>query len=109
MSVRRRTSLESQPPRASGMLSSRSLMAALWLLLIGSNTILAQHATEKSAKVESEVATGPLLVKPYLQLGHAQVERQMTLVWHTTDAGAAWVVDYRPGTGRRWQAAPTPT
>jgi hypothetical protein len=91
------------------MYSSRSLIAAMWVLLIGSNTVLAQNATQKSAKVESEVATGPLLVKPYLQLGHSQVERQMTLVWHTTDAGAAWVVDYRAGTGRRWQTAPTPT
>src|SRR5262249_48445760 len=105
----RLTSLEFQPPRASGMFSSRNLIAAIWVLLIGSNTILAQNATQKSAKAESEVATGPLLVKPYLQLGHSQVGRQMTLVWHPTDAGAAWVVDYRPGTGRRWQTAATPT
>ena len=87
---------------------SRRLFAASCLLLIGSTGILAQDATRKSPSVAPVVGQGPFLVKPYLQLGHAQAQGKIVLVWHTTDADAAWVVEYRPGTGRRWQTAASP-
>jgi hypothetical protein len=90
------------------MILSRSLITGLCLLLIGSNRILAQEVTGKSANVESAVVAGSFVVKPYLQLGHTQAERQLVLVWHTTNSGAPWVVEYRPGTGRRWQTSSTP-
>jgi hypothetical protein len=33
----------------------------------------------------------------------------IALVWHSADADGTWTVDYRPGTGRRWQKAPAPS
>ena len=87
----------------------RSLLGASCILLIGATAVLAQDTAKKATEVEPKVAAGPILVKPYLQLGHAQAARQVVLVWHTTDADMAWKVDYRPGTGRRWQTAPAPT
>jgi acid phosphatase type 7 len=91
------------------MILTRSLLTASCVFLIGVTAALSQDATTKSAQVESEAAAGPFLVKPYLQLGHAQTARQIVLVWHTSDSGAAWAVDYRPGPGRRWQTGPAPS
>jgi acid phosphatase type 7 len=86
-----------------------SLLTAACLLLFSATGVLAQDVTKNSTKVEPELAAGPFLVKPYLQLGHSQAQRQIVLVWHTPDAGSVWVVDYRPGTGRRWQTAEAPS
>lgn len=87
----------------------RRLVTAWCLILIGSTKLSAQDTTERPANVGSEVATGPFVVKPYLQLGHTQVEQQLELVWLATDVGTSWVVDYRAGTGRGWQTALAPT
>jgi hypothetical protein len=91
------------------MIVSRSLIAGLCFLLVGSTGNLVQHTPQKSKNAAAVVAEGPLLVKPYLQLGHAQAQGKIVVVWHTTDADATWVVDYRPGYGRRWQTAPAPS
>jgi Calcineurin-like phosphoesterase len=91
------------------MIVSRSLIAASCLLLVGTTRTSAQDAPRPPASVAPEVTQGPFLVKPYLQLGHAPQKGQLILVWHTADADAATLVEYRPGTGRRWQTAATPT
>jgi hypothetical protein len=87
----------------------RSLLGASCILLIGATAVLAQDTAKKATEVEPKVAAGPFLVKPYLQLGHSPAGRQVVLVWQTTDTDAPWVVEYRPGTGRRWQTTATPT
>jgi Calcineurin-like phosphoesterase len=87
----------------------RSVLIAFCVVLIGLTGLLSQDATNKSAKVEPDVATGPFLVKPYLQAGHEPAARQLVLVWQTNDTDAAWTVEYRPGTGRRWETGPAPS
>jgi acid phosphatase type 7 len=87
---------------------SRSLISASCVLLIGVMGALSRDATKASAIVESDAAGGPFLVKPYLQLGHKEAQRQIVLVWHANDSGGAWAVEYRPGPGRRWQTGPAP-
>ncbi len=101
----------SHPDMACQMNHPRRLRTAscLCLILIASMELRAQEATKKPTDVEHRVAASPFLVKPYLQLGHSPADRQVVVVWHTVDADSQWVVDYRPGTGRRWQAAPTAT
>jgi hypothetical protein len=86
----------------------RSVLTALCVFLIGVTVALSQDATNKSAKAEPEGGTGPFVVEPYLQAGHVQAAGQIVLAWHTNDTGAAWTIDCRPGTGRRWQAGPAP-
>jgi acid phosphatase type 7 len=88
---------------------TRSLLTALCEFLIVVTGALSQDDTQKSAGAVPEVASGPFLVRPYLQLGHAQAQRQIVLVWQTNDSGTPWVVDYRPGVGRRWQTGPAPS
>ena len=80
-----------------------------YVLLLCSTAVPAQDATKKSANLELHASAGPFLVKPYLQLGHAPIKSQLVLAWHTADAESATVVEYRPGTGRRWQTAASPT
>ncbi len=88
---------------------ARSLLSAFCVCLIGVTAALSQDAAKKSAEAVSEVTAGPFLVKPYLQLGHVQAQRQIVLVWHTIDSDSPWAVDYRPGAGRRWQTAQSPS
>ena len=88
---------------------TRSIVHASCVTLIAVTGALSQDETKKSAKLESEAAAGPFLVKPYLQLGHTQAPRQLVLVWHANDSDSAWAVEYRPGAGRRWQAGPAPS
>ena len=100
----------------------RSLIAGAGLL-VWSAAALAQSAAPTSsgtlAKTPEDVShktlksepTGPdvpFTVKPYLQIGHSPALGKLLLVWHATDAEATWTVEYRPGTGRRWQAAKEP-
>ena len=81
------------------------ILTATCFVLVGAIDGLAQDATQKAAKPEAAAAAGPLLIKPYLQLGYAHVQRQVDLVWHASDKDAGWTVDYRPGAGRGWQTA----
>jgi hypothetical protein len=55
-----------------------------------------------------KAADRAFIAKPYLQLGHAPAAGTLALVWHAADSDLGWTVEYRPGTGRRWQPAPTP-
>ncbi len=87
----------------------RTVLTCFGLILIGVTGALSQDAANKPAKVEAGVATGPFLVKPYLQIGHAPAARQVVLVWQTNDTNNAWTVEYRPGAGSRWRPAPTPS
>ena len=91
------------------MVFSRRLIAASCLLLVGSTGGSAQDATRKPASVSPVFPHGPFLVKPYLQSGHAQAQGKIVVAWHATDADATWLVEYRPGTGRRWQMAQSPS
>jgi acid phosphatase type 7 len=53
-----------------------------------------------------------LLVKPYIQLGHATTERvgrDLVLLWHAADVEAAWVVEYQTAVKAAWVLAPPPT
>jgi hypothetical protein len=68
-----------------------------------------RETSTKAPKDEAKAPEGPFLVKPYLQLGHTQAPGKLVLMWHTADADANWAVDYRPGTGRRWQTAKAPS
>ena len=88
------------------MIPSRTRIAAMCLLLLGATTVLAQEHARNSISVATE---GPLLVKPYLQLGYTQAQRQLEVVWHTNDSDSAWSVEYCPGTGRRWETASPPS
>ena len=87
----------------------RTLTVATCLLVLGCVPILAQDATAPSPKAQVVAAEAPFLVKPYIQLGHRQVDGKLVLVWHTTSADAAWAVEYKPGAGRRWETAEAPT
>ncbi len=87
----------------------RSVLTALCVFGIGVTDALSQDASNNSAKAEPEAGTSPFLVKPYLQAGHVQAAGQIVLVWQTHDTGAAWTIEYRPGSGRRWQAGPAPS
>ncbi len=87
---------------------TRSLLTAFCVSLIGVTAALSQDAAKKSAEAVSEVAAGPFIVKPYLQLGHVQAQRRIVLAWQTNDSDTPWVVDYRPGVGRRWQTGQAP-
>jgi acid phosphatase type 7 len=37
------------------------------------------------------------LVKPYLQIGNAPTPQSLQLLWHTTEANAEWLVEYKTG------------
>jgi hypothetical protein len=102
----------------------RTLSAASWLLLFQTMPLMAQTTAPETSRVDakksrseslgssgSKVTTpaGPFLVKPYLQLGYTESPGTLVLLWHSTDADTTWSVDYRPGTGRRWQPAETPS
>ncbi len=89
---------------------TRTLLVAACVTLSGSAQAFAQADTAKPINAPPVVveAGGPLLVNPYLQLGHAQADRRLVLVWQTTEGEATWVVEYKPGAGRRWQTAPPP-
>jgi hypothetical protein len=89
------------------MIAARTLIASC-LLLFGSAGLLPQDPAPRTARAESGAPGSPLLVKPYLQLGHTQAPGKLVLLWHSTDADATWGVEYRPGTGRRWQTAEAP-
>jgi acid phosphatase type 7 len=91
------------------MIELRNQIAVACLLLVGTAASFAQDTARQSASVAPQVATGAFLVKPYLQLGHSPAARQVALVWQTPDSEAAWTVDYRPGTARRWEASTAPS
>jgi Calcineurin-like phosphoesterase len=61
------------------------------------------------AKPKRKAPEAPFLAYPYLQPGHTQAPGKLVLLWHAPDSDAAWAVEYRPGTGRSWQAAPAPS
>ena len=87
----------------------RSLLGGSCILLIGATRRPGPGYGEEGDGGEPKVAAGPFLVKPYLQLGHAQAARQVVLVWHTNDADMPGRSTTGPGTGRRWRTAATPT
>ena len=72
-------------------------------------TFPAQDASPKPLPTETKITELPFVAKPYLQLGHSPATGTLALVWHSADADGKWTVDYRPGTGRRWQAALAPS
>src|SRR5271166_2584756 len=105
------------------MTAFRSLIAG-FCLSFGAAAALAQSAApapprleahaigdvpQQAPKIDLKTAEPPFVVKPYLQLGHSPEQGKMMLVWHAADAESNWAVDYRPGTGRRWQAAKAPS
>jgi hypothetical protein len=87
----------------------RILILVACLVVVGSLAIFAQTETLQPSTQQPVANTGPLLVKPYLQLGHIQGDGKLVLVWHTTESDSPWVVEYRPGAGRRWQTAQAPS
>ncbi len=91
------------------MYSKRRLLLACSLLATCSAAVLAQDASPKSPQRDPNAPGSPFVAKPYLQLGHAQAPGKIVLVWHASDADSNWSVEYRPGTGRRWQPAHAPT
>jgi acid phosphatase type 7 len=105
---------------------SRLLISVSFLLASSSALVFAQDGTSKTDKVkldgldatsktskttksQSNAPAGPFLVKPYLQLGHTQAAGKLVLMWHTADVDAAWTVEYRPGSGRRWETGKAPS
>ena len=85
------------------------VVIASCLVLVGSAGIFGQTEPIKPISHQSAAKSGPLLVKPYLQLGHIQSDGKLVVVWHTTESDLDWVVEYKPGAGRRWQTAQAPT
>jgi acid phosphatase type 7 len=78
---------------------------AVCLLLSAASASSGEDAVPKPAASPEQSAESPLLVKPYLQLGHKAEPGKLDLLWHTPDSDETWSVDYRPGIGRRWQPA----
>jgi hypothetical protein len=68
-----------------------------------------EELSRKTPKPESSALDMPFTVKPYLQIGHSPALGKIVLVWHAAEADATWKVEYRPGTGRRWQPAKEPS
>jgi len=60
--------------------------------------------TDKSPRDASSVPAGPLLVKPYLQLGHKPAAGKVVVAWHATDVDAVWSVETRTRADGAWQA-----
>jgi len=87
------------------MRAFRLTLAALWLLAFHSTRSGAQETTRETPRAEVKSPDGPLLVKPYLQLGHSPQPGCLTLLWHTGDADAEWAVEYRHGTEDDWRQA----
>jgi hypothetical protein len=86
---------------------SRLLLAASWLLTLGSTVVNAQEATVKAPAAKTP--DGPFLVKPYLQLGHVPARGLMQLLWHASDAEADWSVELQSPAGSAWRKTETPT
>src|SRR3954447_1197094 len=80
----------------------RLLIAASWLLTLGSALVRAQDAADAK---DNE---GAFLVKPYLQSGDDPGRGDLRLLWHGDDAADDWAVEYRPGTDRPWRTAAAP-
>lgn len=82
------------------MTSFRTMLRAALLTAVCAVPVSAELA---------RAAEPAFLVKPYLQLGHAQAAGKLVLAWHSPDAESNWTVEYRPGYGRRWESAKAPT
>ena len=65
--------------------------------------------TSRIPRAELNLSEFSFVVKPYVQLGHTPAPRTLALAWHSADIDAVWSVEFRPGIGRRWQAAQTPS
>ena len=91
------------------MRSARRLIAAAWLLVSLSALVFAQDAARDAPAPAAKATAGPFLVKPYWQLGHRPAAGSLVLLWHASDADAAWAVEYRSGADNPWQQAPAAT
>ena len=78
-------------------------------MALSSDQVVAQSEAPQPVQGGPAGADASLLVQPYLQLGHASAPGTLVLVWQTTDGEPAWVVEFKPGAGRRWQTAESPT
>src|SRR5262245_35148797 len=95
---------------------ARTLLVTVGLLAYSQGQVQAQEPAPKAvAKASREAAAkapkpvgrpldGPFMVKPYLQLGHAQAAGKLVLLWHAADQDTAWKVEVRAGADRPWQA-----
>jgi hypothetical protein len=93
----------------SPMKTLRLCIVASVLVFSSAHPVPAQDAPPRPDSSREKTVDCALLVKPYLQLGYRPEAGKLALLWHTIDADAHWSVDYRPGIGRRWQVAHTPS
>ncbi len=64
-----------------------------------------------SLKVNSQNSNpqSEFLVKPYLQIGKTPKPQSLQLLWHATDAGAGWLVEYKTTSGANWMKSENQT
>jgi hypothetical protein len=87
------------------MKSLRLMIAASWLLVPYSVIVCAQEEARPAPQAEAKAPEGPVMVKPYLKLGHSQGAGSLSLLWHAGDADSTWEVEYRSGTEGPWRKA----
>ena len=83
------------------------LLAAAWLLALGSVAVRPRDAVADSPRPDASKSADVFLVKPYLQLGDAATDG-LELLWHAEDAEADWTVESRPGADRPWRKGEAP-
>ena len=88
---------------------SRGFVATWLLVVFCASTLWAQDRSVQSLHPDPKASESPFVAKPYLQLGHVSAPGTLVLVWHSADREGTWTVDYRPGTGGRWQGARAPS
>ncbi len=67
--------------------------------------------TAKGRLPTIENATGPFVVKPYLQWGDdpgTGTSKSLAVLWHDGDVDAEWAVEFRLGTDGPWRKAAAP-
>jgi 3',5'-cyclic AMP phosphodiesterase CpdA len=91
------------------MRTIRALLAGFFLVILAAAPPVGR--AQQTAAPAGPVSGGVFLVEPYLQLGDAPargVTESLQLLWHTGDAAANWMVDYRLGDDQNWRRASAP-